>query len=142
MRRQGDGSLVQRERDGYLAAVEAGDPGYFRNLAMFFTDVEPRPDEAIRWARKDLELRQDHAAWATLAWALHGKGDLPAAREAMAKATASGAEDAGMWFRAGVIEKDSGHAAAARAAFTRALAINPRFDRHEEARTALRTLER
>jgi hypothetical protein len=47
-----------------------------------------------------------------------------------------------MWFRCGVIEKDSGNIAAARAAFGRALAINPRFDRHEEARAALRDLKR
>jgi tetratricopeptide (TPR) repeat protein len=131
-----------RARDGYLAAVEAGDPGYYRNLAMYFTDVEPRPAEAVRWARKDLELRQDHAAWATLAWALHGQGDGAGAREANAKAIATGAEDAGMWFRCGVIEKDSGNLSAARAAFERALAINPRFDRNAEARAALRTLER
>ena len=131
-----------RARDGYLAAVEAGDPGYYRNLAMFFTDVEPRPSEAVRWARKDLELRQDHAAWSTLAWALHGQRDLAGAREANARAIATGAEDAGMWFRAGVIEKDSGNVRAARAAFERALAINPRFDRHQEARAALKRLPR
>jgi tetratricopeptide (TPR) repeat protein len=131
-----------RARDGYLAAVEAGDPGYYRNLAMYFIDVEPRPAEAVRWARKDLELRQDQAAWATLAWALHGQGDGAGAREANAKAIAAGAEDAGMWFRCGVIEKDSGNLSAARAAFERALAINPRFDRNAEARAALRTLER
>ena len=131
-----------RARDGYLAAVAAGDPGYYRNLAMFFTDVEPRPAEAVRWARKDLELRQDHAAWATLAWALHGQGDLAGAREANAKAIATGAQDAGMWFRAGVIEKDAGNVSAARAAFERALAINPRFDRNQEARAALKSLQR
>jgi len=96
----------------------------------------------VRWARKDLELRQDHAAWSTLAWALHGQGDLSGAREANARAIASGAEDAGMWFRCAVIEKDSGHVAAARAAFQRALAINPRFDRGQEARAMLDGLQR
>jgi tetratricopeptide (TPR) repeat protein len=126
-----------RARDGYLEAVKAGDPGYYRHLAMFFTDVEPRPDEAVSWARKDLELRQDHAAWSTLAWALLHKGDIAGAREANAKATASGAEDAGMWFRAGMIEKAAGRPAEARAAFTRALAANPKFDRNEEARKLL-----
>jgi tetratricopeptide (TPR) repeat protein len=123
-----------RARDGYLAAVAAGDPGYYRHLAMFFTDIEPRPKEAVSWARKDLELRQDHAAWSVLAWTLFHDGDLAGALDANAKATASGAEDAGMWFRAGVIEQAAGHAVEARAAFTRALATNPRFDRHAEAR--------
>jgi tetratricopeptide (TPR) repeat protein len=128
-----------RARDGYLHAVKAGDPGYYRHLAMFFTDVEPKPDEAVSWARKDLELRQDHAAWSTLAWALLAKGDIAGAREASAKATASGAEDAGMWFRAGMIEKAAGRIAAARDAFKRALAVNPKFDRNQEARAFLKS---
>ena len=132
----------RRARDGYLDAVAAGDPGYYRSLAMFFTDVEKKPAEAVAWARKDLELRQDHAAWSTLAWALLGKGDVAAAREASEKATASGAEDAGMWFRAGMIEKAAGRTAAARAALTRALAINPKFDRNGDARKALESLNR
>jgi tetratricopeptide (TPR) repeat protein len=127
-----------RARAGYLAAIEAGDPGYYRNLAMFFADVEPRPDEAVKWARRDLELRQDHAAWSTLAWALLKQGDIAGAREANAKALAPGAADAGMWFRAGMIEKAAGNAALAREYLQRALAINPRFDRHEEARAALK----
>lgn len=127
-----------RARDGYLQAVAAGDPGYFRHLAAYYTDVEPRPDEAVAWARKDLELRQDHAAWTTLAWALLAKGEIASAQAAIARATASGAEDAGMWFRAGLIEKAAGNRAAARAALKRALAINPRFDRSAEARRVLR----
>jgi tetratricopeptide (TPR) repeat protein len=131
-----------RAREGYLAAVAAGDPGYYRNLAMFFTDVEPKPDEAVAWARKDLELRQDHAAWSTLAWALLGKGDVAGARAASARATAFGTADAGMWFRDGMIAKAAGDRAAARASLTRALAINPRFDRNDEARAALAELER
>jgi tetratricopeptide (TPR) repeat protein len=122
--------------------VKAGDPGYYRHLAAFYTDVERKPDEAVSWARKDLDLRQDHAAWSALAWALLAKGDLAGAREASAKATASGAEDAGMWFRAGMIEKAAGRTAAARDALKRALAINPRFDRSAEARAVLRALER
>jgi tetratricopeptide (TPR) repeat protein len=130
-----------RARDGYLAAVKAGDPGYYRHLALFYTDVEPKPEEAVSWARKDLELRQDAAAWSVLAWALLAKGDIAGAREANAKATAFGTQDAPMWFRAGMIEKAAGRPAAARAAFTRALAINPKFDRNEEARALLRTVK-
>ena len=106
------------------------------------TDVEPRPEEAVTWARKDLELRQDHGAWSTLAWALYGKGDIAGAREANARAVASGAADAGMWFRAGVIEKAAGNTAAARAALERALATNPRFDRADQARELLKDLNR
>jgi tetratricopeptide (TPR) repeat protein len=126
-----------KARDGYVAAVKAGDPGYYRHLAMFYTDVEPKPDEAVSWARKDLELRQDAAAWSVLAGALLAKGDVAGARDANAKATASGLEDATIWFRAGMIEKAAGRNAEARAAFTRALAVNPKFDRNEEARKLL-----
>ena len=128
---------LARARDGYLAAVKAGDPGYYRHLAMYFVDVEPKPDEAVSWARKDLELRQDAEAWSTLAWALLARKDVTGAREANAKATAAGGGDAGLWFRAGMIEKAAGRPAAAKAAFTRALALNPRFDRADEARRQL-----
>jgi tetratricopeptide (TPR) repeat protein len=130
-----------RARDGYLDAVKSGDPGYYRHLATFYVDVERRPDEAISWARKDLELRQDADAWSTLAWALLAKGDIPGARAANAKATAPGGGDATLWFRAGMIEKAAGRTAAARDAFTRALAINPKFDRADEARQLVSHLE-
>lgn len=131
-----------RARDGYLEAVKGGDPGYYRNLAAYFTDVEPKSEDAVMWARKDLELRQDHAAWSTLAWALLAEKDIAGARDAIAKATASGAADAGIWFRAGAIEKAAGNSAAARAALERALSINPRFDRADEARKLLESLNR
>lgn len=127
----------RRARDGYLAAAKAGDPGYYRHLAMYFVDVEPNPDEAVAWARKDLELRQDAEAWSTLAWALLAKKDVAGARAATAKATAPGGGDAGLWFRAGMVEKAAGRTAAAKDAFTRALALNPRFDRADEARRHL-----
>jgi tetratricopeptide (TPR) repeat protein len=130
-----------RARDGYLAAVTAGDPGYYRNLAMYYVDVERRPADALMWAKRDLALRRDAHAWGTLGWALLANGDAAGAREASAKATATEIEDAPLWFRAGVIEKAAGRPAQAAAALRRALAINSRFDRHEEARTLLRQLE-
>ena len=130
-----------RAREGYLAAVKAGDPGYYRNLAMYYVDVERRPADAVMWAKRDLALRQDAHAWATLAWALLANGDAAGAREASAKATATEIEDAPLWFRAGLIEKAAGRPAQAAAALRRALAINPRFDRSEEARRLLRELE-
>jgi tetratricopeptide (TPR) repeat protein len=131
-----------RARDGYLATVKAGDPGYYRHLAMYYVDVEPKPDEAVSWARRDLVLRQDAEAWSTLAWALLAKKDIAGAREANAKATAPGGGDAGLWFRAGMIEKAAGRTAAAKTAFTRALALNARFDGADEARKLLAELNR
>lgn len=126
-----------RARDGYLAAVKNGDPGYYRHLAMYYVDVERNPDEAVSWARKDLVLRQDAEAWSTLAWALLAKKDIAGAREANDKATAPGGGDASLWYRAGVIEKAAGRTAAAKAAFTRALALNPKFEHADEARRLL-----
>lgn len=122
---------------GYLEAVKQGDPGYYRPLALFYADVRPDGDAAVSWARKDLELRGDPVGWSTLAWALFVKGDVAAAAEASRKATASGIEDAHVWFRAGVIEKAAGNIAAARGALARALTINPRFPRAEEVRRML-----
>ena len=103
---------------------------------MFFTDVEPKPDQAVLWGRGGFQLRQDHAAWSTLAWAAAQRRHRRR-RAASAKATASGAEDAGNAVRAGMIEKAAGRTAESRAAVTRALAINPKFDRNQEARKFL-----
>ena len=139
-RKEEAGRWYDRALAGYLEAVKQGDPGYYRPLALFYADVRPDGDAAVSWARKDLELRQDPVAWSTLAWALSVKGDVAAAAEASRKATASGIEDAHVWFRAGVIEAAAGNAAAARGALERALKINPRFDRAEEARRLLSRL--
>jgi tetratricopeptide (TPR) repeat protein len=73
---------------GYLDAVDRGDPGYFRRLSAFYTDVRRDGTKAVMWARRDLEIRQDAETYATLAHALQAAGSAADAREASERARA------------------------------------------------------
>ncbi|HEV3484996.1 MAG TPA: tetratricopeptide repeat protein [Vicinamibacterales bacterium] len=69
-RRDEAAQAFARARQGYIAAAEAGDPGAFRPLALFYADVERNPAAALVWAGKDLERRQDAVTLGVLAWTL------------------------------------------------------------------------
>ena len=57
------GEAKRCARGAAVTAVAAG-TGYYRNLAMFFTDVEPKPDQAVVLARKTSSCARI-AAWST-----------------------------------------------------------------------------
>ena len=135
------GAAFARAREGYLEAASGGDPGSYRLLALFLTDVEPRFDEAVEWARKDLAIRQDGVTLGVLAWALLKKGDVAAAAETANRAVAARPVDADTWYRAGVAAMAAKDSRAARARLSRALEINPRFSAAADARERL-TLKR
>ena len=56
-------------------SVEQGEVHYLHHLAAFFSDVREEPASAIKYARRDLELRHSAAADETLAWALYRGGE-------------------------------------------------------------------
>lgn len=126
--------------DGYLSSVKEGNIGYYRHLAHFYADVAKNPDEAVRWAKKDLEVRQDVHAYGTLAWALYRKGDYAAAAQNMRKALVLNTQDAELFYHAGLIFQRSGDRAAAREYLHRSLQANPRGEDASEARRLLATL--
>ncbi len=116
-----------RAEAAYLRAAEQGDRRYDHHLAVFYTDVRPRPAEAVAWARKDLARRHPSAAWDALAWALYINGERTAARAAIETALASGTTAAHVLCHAAVIYAGDG---ARGVDFLRAAyASNPRFDR-------------
>ena len=125
---------------GYREAVDAGDIGYYRPLALFHADVRQQHAEAVEWARKDLAVRQDALTWGTLAWVLYRAGDYREACDAARKATASGSSDAKIWFTSGMVALELKNRTKAAADLRHALELNPKFDRAAEARGALRGL--
>ncbi|MCA1650932.1 MAG: tetratricopeptide repeat protein, partial [Acidobacteria bacterium] len=127
---------------GYREAVDAGDIGYYRPLALFYADVRQEHAEAVAWARKDLTVRQDALTWGTLAWVLYRSGDYQEARDAARKATASGTADAKIWFTSGMVALGLKDRKKAAADLRHALELNPRFDKAAEARDTLRTLSK
>lgn len=127
-------------RDGYLAAAEAGDPGSFRRLALFYAGVERNTAGAVAWARKDVELRQDGITLGVLAWTLLQDAQRPEAAALGDRAAAANTADAMTWYRIGVVAMESGDRETARARLARALRINRRFEEAADARRRLRVL--
>src|SRR5687768_14663105 len=117
-----------RARDAFLKNAEQGNAHYFHHLAEFFSDTELNPKEAVKWARRDLELRHTAAAEDTLAWALYRSGDSAQAAEIMTKLLARGTRDAHILAHAGTIFVATGNADRGKKLLAEAARINPRHD--------------
>ncbi|HTE18615.1 MAG TPA: tetratricopeptide repeat protein [Armatimonadota bacterium] len=130
----------QKALAGYLAAVAEGNIGYYRHLANYYADTAKDPAEALKWARKDLEVRKDAHAYDTLAWAHYRAGNTAEALAAIKKALAPGTRDAELFYHAGLIFHRANQDALARTYLRRALETNPRFAEAADARRTLRTL--
>ena len=111
----------------YTNAVGAGNVHYFHHLASFYADVRQDGIEAEKWARRDLEVRQNIYAWDALAWALFWKGDYPGAVESMNKAIAHGTRDAHVLAHAGSIFVRANRIREGKAFMKQAGEINPHF---------------
>jgi tetratricopeptide (TPR) repeat protein len=118
----------RKARDGYLAAAANGSVHYHHHLAGFYSDAEPDPPEAVRWAKKDLALRHSVYAYDGLAWALYQSGEFKPAAEAMEKALALGTKDAHLLYHASLIYYRAGEGAKARDCLRRAGEANPKFN--------------
>src|SRR4029077_7277825 len=59
---------------GYPESVNHGDVHYFHHLSSFYADVRQEGAEAVRWARKDCELRDNFLTQDSLGWALYRDG--------------------------------------------------------------------
>ena len=118
----------ERARDAYLKSANEGNAHYCHHLAGFFSDVEENPAEALKWARRDLELRQTAAARDTLAWALYRNGKLEEAAEMAKSALASGTKDAHILVHAGIILLASSDPGRGKELLTEAARINPRHN--------------
>ena len=112
---------------GYLAAAAAGDPHYYHHLAGFYVDVEKNGIEAVKWARRDVELRRTTATLDALAWALHAAGEFREAATTMDEALARGGANAHVLYHASLIYFRAGNPAKAKDCLDRAAAANPKF---------------
>ena len=111
----------------YLESVQRGDVHYLHHLADFYADVRQDGAEAVRWARKDLELRRNVSTHATLAWALYRDGRFAEALAAMLRALSSGVRDARLFFRAAMIHLAAGRAEEGKRLLREAAEINPHY---------------
>jgi predicted Zn-dependent protease len=96
---------------GYLQSAQRGEVHYYHHLADYYADVAQQGAAAVTWARADLQLRENFATQAALAWAHYRNGELDEARGWIDRALASGATDAHLFSRAAKIygEVDGRH---------------------------------
>jgi tetratricopeptide (TPR) repeat protein len=111
----------------YLESVQRGDVHYLHHLTDFYADVREDGAEAVRWARKDLKLRQNFSTQAALAWALYRDGRFADALDAMHKALSSGVRDARLFFQAAEIHLAAGRTDEGKLLLRAAAEINPRY---------------
>jgi tetratricopeptide (TPR) repeat protein len=114
-----------KARAAYLAATSAGSLHYYHHLSGLCADSLGEPAEALRWARKDLEVRRSVYAYDALAWALYQTGDFEGASAAMDKALARGTRDAHLLYHASLIYTRAGDTARGRDCLRRAAETNP-----------------
>ena len=84
-----------------------------RTCALFLATRGEDAGKALRLARAELESRRDVFTYDAIAWAALACGDLPTARENIARALAAGTEDARLFLHAGVISARAAEPAAA-----------------------------
>jgi len=126
----------------YIGALNAlNKTVYNRELALFYADHDMKPVDALRLARKELDVRRDIYTHDVLAWALYRNGRFVEAEGAIKEALRFGTPDPRLHFHAGLIHEARGDTDGAARHLARALALNPGF--HVlHAETAARTLER
>ena len=116
-----------RALEKYLAAATTGATHYDHHIAGFYSDSEPNPGEAVRWAKKDLAARHSIYAHDAMAWALYQAGEFKPAAEEMDKALALNTRDAHLLYHASLIYYRAGDAAKAKGSLRRAAEANPKF---------------
>ena len=72
------------------------------------TATSPNADEAVKWARKDLELRENFNTQAAMALALHVAGRHGEALQWIERALASGVRDAHIFGHAAAVYHAAG----------------------------------
>ncbi len=86
--------LFTRALNEYLDSAERGEVHYYHHLTEYFADVAHDGEEAVKWARKDIELRDNFNTQTALAWALHCAGQSAAAVPYIERAIQSGVKSA------------------------------------------------
>jgi len=119
----------RKAREACEKSVASGNYHYLRQLAMIYADVENNGAEALKWAGRDYELRQDVFALDTLAWAHYRAGQFADALETIQKALARKTQDAHLLYHAGMIYSRNGNFAKGKEYLDAAKALNPYFQR-------------
>jgi tetratricopeptide (TPR) repeat protein len=119
------GYWKERALTAYLLSAQRGEVHYYHHLVDYYTDVTEDGSKAVKWAYKDLQLRENFATQAALAWAFYRDERFGEALQWIDRALASGVVDALLYFRAGEIYGAAGNEIEGRNLRERALNLNP-----------------
>jgi tetratricopeptide (TPR) repeat protein len=119
----------RRALTGYLRSTQRDEVHYYHHLADYYSDVARDGPEAVKWARADLQLRENFSTQAALAWAYYRNGQSDEACNWIDRALASGAVDAHLYSRAAKIHASAGDTDSARSYMERATRLNPSIDK-------------
>jgi tetratricopeptide (TPR) repeat protein len=95
----------------YLSSANKGEVHYFHHLADFYADAGAQPAEAVKWARKDVGLRENFSTQSALAWALLRNGEIPEGLEWIQRALSSNAQDSALFATAAALHGAAGDVA-------------------------------
>ena len=112
----------------YLASAHRGEVHYYHHLVGYYADVLEDGQEAVKWARKDLELRPNPATREALAWALYRDGRFDEALMLVNQALASGVRDAHLTYHAAMIHLAAGRVERGRQLLAQTAALNPHYN--------------
>jgi tetratricopeptide (TPR) repeat protein len=118
----------ERALAGFENSIRQGNAHYYHHLAGFYCDAQENPTEALRWARKDLDVRHSVYAHDTLAWALYKNGEFTHASAEMSRALSLGTQDAHLFFHAAMIYSRAGDIERGSALLKQVLAVNPHYN--------------
>jgi tetratricopeptide (TPR) repeat protein len=124
---QSGSALYWKERalGAYLRSAQHGEVHYYHHLVDYYADVVEDGREAVKWACKDLHLRQNFATQRALAWSLYRDRQFSDALHWIDRALASGVVDALLDSRAAEIYRAVGNEIEGRKLRERALGLNP-----------------
>ena len=117
--------LFTRALSDYLDSAERGEVHYYHHLTEYFADVVHHAEEAVKWAHKDIELRDNFNTQTALAWALHCAGQSAAGVPYIERALESGVKDAAIFSKAAIIMGEAGLRSKAHEYEHRAAHLNP-----------------
>jgi tetratricopeptide (TPR) repeat protein len=112
----------------YMESIGRGEVHYYHHLADFYCDVKEDGPEAVKWAGKDLETRDNFSTQAAYAWALYRNGEFEEALKYMSKALASGLQDAQTFHKAAMIHYALGNKDEGDHYLQKAADINPHYN--------------
>ncbi|WP_394779391.1 tetratricopeptide repeat protein, partial [Undibacterium sp.] len=114
----------------------------YNNLAWIAADRKERLDDAERWGAKAVELAPNEPSLKdTYAWVKRARGDNKAALSLLESITSTGTPQAEFFYHLAVVREEMGQKPQALAAYKRALEINPRFAKADDAKQRMAKLQ-